>query len=38
MVYFTTVVLEAMLNNAKTKKEKMMIITFIQKKIIESNS
>ena len=36
MAYFTTVVLEAMLKNAKTQKEKMMIITFIQKKILES--
>ena len=38
MVYFTTVVLEAMLKNAKTKKEKKMILMFIQGKITESNS
>lgn len=38
MVYFTTVVLESMLKNAKTKNEKMMIILFIKKKILESNS
>ena len=38
MVYYTTAVLETMLKNAKTKHEKMMIIIFIRKKILESNS
>lgn len=38
MVYFTTTVLESMLKNAKTKHEKRMIIMFIRKKILESNS
>ena len=38
MVFFTTIVLESMLKNAKTKHEKRMIIMFIRKKILESNS
>ena len=38
MVYYTTAVLESMLKNAKTKHEKMMIIMFVRRKILESNS
>ena len=38
MVFFTTIVLVRMLKNAKTKHEKRMIIMFIRKKILESNS
>jgi len=38
MVYFTTTILKSMLKNAKTKHEKRIIIMFIRKKILESNS
>lgn len=37
MPYFTTIVLDNMLKNAKTKHEKMMIIMFIKKHILDNS-